>query len=87
MRPVPTSGVTMGRREFQGNRRLDRVEGVRSARIASGRHVSERALMERRLAAILQADVVGFSRMVGEDETGHSSLEGRDNGLTPLDAL
>ncbi len=26
--------------------------------------------MERRLAAILAADVVGFSRLVGEDEEG-----------------
>ena len=26
--------------------------------------------MERRLAAILAADVVGFSRLMGEDETG-----------------
>ncbi len=26
--------------------------------------------MERRLAAILAADVVGYSRLMGEDETG-----------------
>ena len=33
--------------------------------------------MERRLAAILAADVVGYSRLMGEDETGTLAHLGR----------
>ena len=42
--------------------------------------------MERRLAAILAADVVGYTRLMGRDETGtHQRLaELRQNVLTPL---
>jgi hypothetical protein len=29
--------------------------------------------LSRRLAAILAADVVGYSRLIGADEAGHSS--------------
>jgi class 3 adenylate cyclase len=31
----------------------------------------------RRLAAILAADVVGYSRLMGEDEVGHAGGAGR----------
>ncbi len=31
--------------------------------------------MERRLAAILAADVVGYSRLMGEDEAGEIGID------------
>ena len=37
--------------------------------------------MERRLAAILSADVVGYSRLMAADEEGHLAHERRDRGL------
>ncbi len=42
--------------------------------------------MERRLAAILAADVVGFTRLMGQDEAGtfHRLNELRENVLKPL---
>ena len=45
--------------------------------------------MERRLAAILAADVVGYSRLMGDDEAGtHARLTAlRDEFITPLVAV
>ena len=47
------------------------LRNLREALFWAGRIMSERKV-ERRLAAILAADVVGYSRLVGEDEEARS---------------
>ena len=41
--------------------------------------------IQRRLAAILAADVVGYSRLMGEDEAGH--VGGQDRCQSALNAV
>jgi class 3 adenylate cyclase len=47
--------------------------GIWYTNIATAPRITEGAVLERaqrRLAAILAADVVGYSRLIGQDETG-----------------
>ena len=47
--------------------------------------VSESRSSERKLAAILQADVVGFSRLMGADEAGtHRALSELREAIDPV---
>src|SRR5215469_6864338 len=48
-------------------------------------HPEDTASRKRKLAAILHADVVGFSRLMGEDETGtHEALGELRQAVDPL---
>src|SRR5246127_4371266 len=55
---------------------LTRTEAMRFARVE---------LMERRLAAIVCADIAGYSRMMGADEAGtHASFKAHRSAIYPI---
>ncbi len=55
--------------EVSGLGLLDQIEFSISARLEGSGHMANERV-QRRLAAILAADVVGYSRMMGADEAG-----------------
>ena len=60
--------VMLGRHETTVRMLLDRLG--RSASVGPSRRKTQEFSTVRRLAAILAADIVGYSRMMGEDEAG-----------------
>jgi len=58
---------------------------ARCARILAAQAMDETASMQRRLAAILAADIAGYSRLMGEDEAATvRALKGHQAVIHPL---
>src|SRR5262252_9839674 len=59
--------------------------GSSSDRVAISQHVADTGHMERHLAAIVCADIAGYSRMMGADEAGtHASFKAHRSAIHPI---
>src|SRR5687768_12008352 len=68
--PVRPAGPLAGRRPRRGMRQDAGSRATLEPRIVAGAFRMASTRTERRLAAILAADVVGYSRLVEQDEEG-----------------